>query len=122
MSEQGGAVVRRLNLERRQHGKNPLDTSRALRRSAQAKARHLARTGDLEHGLWWKLVYRFAGQAFESIGENIASGQDDAAEVVDAWMDSPTHRANILGNYTHVGAGRAERNGRIYWVNHFGRK
>ena len=117
----GGALVRRLNLERRQHGKSGLVTSRALRLSAQARARHLARTGILEHGTWWKVLYRFAGRRFDRVGENIASGQDDAGEVVGAWMDSPTHRANILGDYTHVGSGRADRNGRIYWVNHFGK-
>lgn len=116
-----GAVVRRLNRERDNRGQRPLQTSRALRLSAQAKARYLAKTGELEHGTWWKLVYRFAGRQFGHIGENIASGQDSAAEVVRAWMDSPTHKANILGDYTHVGSGRAERHGRIYFVNHFGK-
>lgn len=116
-----GALVRRLNSERTHHRKRPLAGSRALRLSAQARARYLAKTGKLEHGTWWKVLYRFAGKRYRHVGENIAEGQDDAAEVVAAWMDSPTHRANILGDYTHIGSGRAERNGRIYWCNHFGK-
>lgn len=114
------AVLRRLNSERAHAGKRPLQASRALRLSAQAKARHLAKTGQLEHGRWWKLLYRFAGRRFGHVGENIAAGQDTPAEVVRAWMDSPAHRENILGRYTHVGIGRARAGIRIYWVTHFG--
>lgn len=116
-----GALVRRLNLERTHHGEAPLQPSRALRLSAQAKARYLAKTGRLEHGTWWKLLYHFAGRRFDRIGENIADGQDSAAEVVDAWMASPEHRANILGDYTHVGSARATGHGKVWWVNHFGK-
>ena len=116
------AVVRRINAERHTHRKAPLVPSRVLRLSAQAKARELARSGELEHGFrWWRLVERFAGRRFARIGENIACGQQTPSEVVSAWMASPEHRANILGDYTHVGAGRADRDGRIYWVNHFGK-
>lgn len=116
-----GALVRRLNLERDRHNQKPLQTSHALRLSALAKARYLARTGELEHGTWWKLIYRFAGHRFGHIGENIADGQDSPAEVVQAWMDSPPHRANILGDYTHVGSARAEAHGRIWWCTHYGK-
>lgn len=38
-----------------------------------------------------------------ALGENVAQGQPDAASVHQAWMDSPGHRANVLGNYTDIG-------------------
>lgn len=38
-------------------------------------------------------------------GENIASGQRSPEEVVRAWMNSPGHYANIMGNYTHFATG-----------------
>lgn len=50
-------------------------------------------------------------------GENIAAGQRSVPEVMDAWMDSPGHRANILnGAYWNVGFGSAQdQYGHIYW-------
>jgi hypothetical protein len=42
-------------------------------------------------------------------GENLAIHFTDSGDVVQAWMDSPTHRANIMnGNYTEIGVGTAE--------------
>jgi hypothetical protein len=42
-------------------------------------------------------------------GENLAIHFTDSSDVVGAWMDSPTHRANIMnGNYTEIGVGTAE--------------
>lgn len=53
-------------------------------------------------------------------GENIASGQPTAADVVKAWMNSPGHRANILSpNYNSIAVGVFEYNGKIYWVQIF---
>lgn len=58
------------------------------------------------------------GISYKSAGENIAQGQRTPAEVVQAWMDSPGHRANILNtSYTHLGVGFVE-NG-YYWTQQF---
>ncbi|WP_432014890.1 CAP domain-containing protein [Streptomyces cucumeris] len=65
---------------------------------------------------------RAAGAGHRGIGENIACGQRSAAEVVRGWMDSPGHRANILGpDFTHIGVGYAtgSRAG-TYWTQVFG--
>ncbi|HCF82769.1 MAG TPA: serine protease, partial [Ruminococcaceae bacterium] len=51
-------------------------------------------------------------------GENIAYGYRTPAEVVEGWLNSPGHRANILtGSFTHIGVGYNE-NGN-YWVQLF---
>ncbi|MGW0337276.1 CAP domain-containing protein [Streptomyces sp. NPDC003011] len=63
-----------------------------------------------------------AGSARRSIGENIACGQRSPAEVVDGWMHSPGHRANILKpGFTHIGVGFAGGGpAGTYWTQLFG--
>jgi uncharacterized protein YkwD len=52
--------------------------------------------------------------------ENIAAGQQDAAEVMAAWMDSPEHRANILDcELTRLGTGVATGTGGPWWTQLF---
>ncbi|MEI5097385.1 CAP domain-containing protein [Streptomyces sp. PmtG] len=63
-----------------------------------------------------------AGSTHRAVGENIACGQRSPAEVVQGWMDSPGHRANILKPaFTHLGIGLAG-GGRAgtYWTQLFG--
>ena len=61
------------------------------------------------------------GLRFSSAAENIAYGQRTAQEVMNAWMNSPGHRANILSrNLTEIGVGAAKAaNGTIYWTQMF---
>lgn len=61
--------------------------------------------------------------AFEwvnSAGENIAYGQRNPSEVMNGWMNSSGHRANILSSsFTCIGIGCFEYNGRLYWAQAF---
>lgn len=53
-------------------------------------------------------------------GENIAYGQDSPAEVMDAWMTSSGHRANILhSGYTNIGIGCFVQDSCLFWVQAF---
>lgn len=67
-----------------------------------------------------------AGYEYITIGENLALGHfATAAEVVDAWMNSPGHRANILNSrYTEIGIGvrKGAYKGDTVWIltQHFG--
>ena len=58
------------------------------------------------------------GYGASTWGENVAAGQTTAAEVVDAWMRSSGHRANILGSrWTNIGVAAAKgSNGVTYWT------
>ena len=65
------------------------------------------------------------GYDYRTVGENIAVGQRDVAEVMQGWMDSPGHRENILRTeYTHLGSGVATGDFKgqrsIYWTQNFG--
>lgn len=58
-------------------------------------------------------------------GENIGGGQSTPEDVVEAWMESPGHRANILyEHHTEVGIAFYEGEGTYgrYWLKHFGRR
>jgi uncharacterized protein YkwD len=62
-----------------------------------------------------------AGYKWSSVGENIAMGQQTAASVMESWMNSPGHRANILNcGYKHIGIGLAYRGKTPYWTQDFG--
>lgn len=123
MTRERVMVFRLTNDYRLQNGRRSLRRSTLLDRSAKSKAKYLARTGVLAHGRWWTLIWKVAGRTFDSIGENIASGQRDATTVVNAWIDSPPHEANMLaGKFSHLGVGHTRRGGRDYWVQHYGGK
>lgn len=60
------------------------------------------------------------GLGYSSSGENIAQGQQSAQEVVNDWMNSPTHRANILrGEFTILSIGVAGSGVHKFWVQEF---
>ncbi|MFE7870338.1 CAP domain-containing protein [Micromonospora humida] len=60
-----------------------------------------------------------AGYAWRTYGENVAWNQQTPAAVMDAWMNSPGHRANILNcAFTEIGVGVANGNG-PYWTQDF---
>ena len=53
-------------------------------------------------------------------GENVASGYQDASSVMNGWLNSSGHKANIEGNYTHIGlAAIKDAQGRYYYTQLF---
>ena len=57
---------------------------------------------------------------YKTAGENIANGQFDADDVMNSWLNSPGHRANILQKkFGKIGVGIFEYNNRLYWVQIF---
>lgn len=57
---------------------------------------------------------------YRTCGENIAMGYPTPEAVVDGWMNSPGHRANILnGDFEGIGIGVSEKDGTLYWVQIF---
>jgi uncharacterized protein YkwD len=108
-----GAVLREVNKHRARHGKRKLKGSASLRASAAAFARTLRRTGRFGHA-----ARIHADRKFVWLGEVLAKGPTSPRAVVDAWMNSPPHRAILLSDKARK-AGFA-RKGNI-WVGHLGR-
>ena len=91
-----------------------LSTDQAAARKAQAWSEHMARTGVLEHtGGGGKLDTKGL-TGWCGVAENVGTGGSIKA-VHDAFMRSPSHKANLLGNYHRVGTG-VFKSGRTYWV------
>ena len=93
---------------RAQHGVRPLRIDLRLEASARAKSRTMLRTGTFAHGNFQRRLssYRARGPYF---GENLAWGvgsRGSAAGVVQMWLASPSHRANLLRrSFERVGLG-----------------
>jgi uncharacterized protein YkwD/stress response protein SCP2 len=121
-------VVTLTNAERATAGLPPLTADPRLTAAAQAHSDDMSARGFYSHttpegGQPWDRAAA-AGATHRGIGENIASGQRTAAEVVSGWMTSPGHRRNILKpEFTHIGVGYAA-GGRsaTYWTQLFGHR
>ncbi|MFJ8237455.1 SafA/ExsA family spore coat assembly protein [Ureibacillus sp. NPDC094379] len=103
-------VIRLVNVERANAGLPALKSDWELARVAEHKSQDMADKNYFSHtsptyGSPFNMMKNY-GINYRSAGENIAQGQRSAAQVVDAWMNSEGHRANILNkNYTHIGVG-----------------
>ncbi len=105
-------VVELTNNNRGDQQLGQLQRNSVLDAAAQAKAEHMVQNSYFAHfapdgtSPWYffdKVQYKYV-----HAGENLAVHFSDSDEVVEAWMDSPTHRANILNNkYTEIGVGTA---------------
>lgn len=118
------------NDDRSEERIGPLKINEKLVAAAQAKANDMAEKGYFAHtspdGRTSWSWFEDAGYTFSYAGENLAVNFSDSEDVVQAWMDSPTHRANILnGKFTEIGIATAEGEykGRktIFVVQMFGR-
>lgn len=100
------------NEERQAENLDVLTVSPVLNQAAEMKAEDMATKGYFAHispdgkTPWYWLAQ--VGYQYEYAGENLAVDFTDSKDVTKAWMDSPTHRANIVKNkYTEVGTGIA---------------
>lgn len=114
-------LVRLVNCERQKAGLKPLRSHSHLTQAAGSHALHMAGTKTLAHELDGKSVgdrLDHVGFRWSHCGENIACGQDTPAEAFRSWMNSPGHRANILGpDYTQIGIGvEGGEDQQNYWV------
>ncbi len=106
-------VVELTNTDRSTEGLATLSVSEQLTRVAEAKANDMASKSYFAHtspeGLTPWHWFKEEGYVFAYAGENLAVDFSESADVVRAWMNSPTHRANIVGTqFTEIGVAVAE--------------
>lgn len=118
-------VVNLVNSERAAQGLMALQKDSRLAALAQQKAEDMAKNQYFSHtsptyGSAFDML-KAAGYSYKTAGENIAMGQKSAASVMDGWMHSSGHRANILHtSYEKIGVGYAvSADGMPYWVQIF---
>ncbi|MFD6529191.1 CAP domain-containing protein [Streptomyces sp. NPDC060184] len=117
-------VLTLVNQERAKVGCSPLTLSSSLTSLAQSFSQDMAVRDFFDHtdpdgDTPWD---RAATAGITNLGgENIARGQADAAAVMDSWMNSEGHRANILNcDYTTMGVGVYIADGGPWWTQDFG--
>jgi uncharacterized protein YkwD len=118
-------VVTMTNQQRDANGCGPLTVDNELTVASVRQSLYMARTGLFSHV--WRDGTTFVARSHaagygQPSGENIAWGYRTAAEVITAWMASPSHRENILNCGAHsIGTGVAYGvNGLPYYTQVFG--
>ena len=117
-------VLELVNAARAQNGKSPLTLNDALTDVAQLRAEEIVQSFShtRPNGTSCFTAVEEAGISAGSMGENIAAGQSSPAAVMDSWMNSEGHRANILkGDFSSIGIGyvKAPSGYKHYWVQLF---
>ncbi len=119
-------IIKLVNQERAKQGISPLTENWQTSRVARTKSEDMIKNNYFSHtsptyGTPFKMLSDF-GIKYSQAAENIASGQQTAQQVVDSWMNSSGHRANILNpNYNQIGVGVARKgtNGPLYFTQMF---
>ncbi|MFI6417324.1 CAP domain-containing protein [Streptomyces sp. NPDC050842] len=117
-------VVALVNAERAKAGCGPLSANATLTKAAQGHSEDMAARDFFDHtnpdgdGPGERVTA--AGYPWSTYGENIAMGQSTPEDVMDSWMNSPGHRANILNcSFKEIGIGIHSEGG-PYWTQVFG--
>lgn len=106
-------IIALTNTERSANDVGQLTNDALLDQAAQAKADDMAAQGYFAHtGPDGKTPWQWisaSGYQYQYAGENLAVRFINSTDVINAWMESPTHRANIVkAVYTQIGVGVAE--------------
>lgn len=123
VQEAAEAVTSLVNAARQDAGLSELELDADLCAAAQARAQEI--TQSFSHtrpdGSSCFTILEEFGISYRAAGENIAMGQRTPEEVMDGWMNSSGHRANILnGTFTSIGVGYyVDGAGAAHWVQIF---
>jgi uncharacterized protein YkwD len=101
------SIIDATNANRQKYGLQPLELDNSLMETASNHCAWMTRNGLIHTRL--------------PVAENIAWGQSSVSEVMNSWMNSSGHRANILGRrYNRIGvAAYRDGRGRIFWCQQF---
>lgn len=117
-------VVRLANVERAKNGCGPLSDDPKLKTAALGHSKDMAARDYFSHtspegGSAGDRITA-AGYSWSTWGENIARGQQTPESVMEAWMNSPGHKANILNcSFTALGVGVHIASGGPWWTQNF---
>ncbi len=115
-------IVELVNEERAKAGLNPVALDAAASTAAQVRAGEIVTSFShtRPNGSSFATALKEQGVSYRTSGENIAWGQRSPEAVMEGWMNSSGHRANILKeSFTHIGVGYYQENGVNYWTQLF---
>lgn len=122
LHEYAREVVALVNEERVKAGLSELKLDMDVTAAADIRAREIVQSFSHTRpdGSSFSTALQQQGVSYRGSGENIAWGQRTPQQVMEGWMNSDGHRANILNkNYTNIGVGFYQKNGVNYWVQLF---
>lgn len=122
------------NYARAEYGEGQLEATGELEQSANEKAEDIFRCDSFSHNAcgrefsYWIRATGYMSNGCWRVGENLAWGSGEygsVSSIFRAWLRSPEHRANILGDFSQVGisvdSGSLEGHSRTrVWTQHFG--
>ncbi len=118
-------IVDLVNKERAKEGLVPLTINLNVQAAAQIRAKECEQSFShtRPNGSSFATALKEQNVSYRNAGENIAWGQRSPQAVMDAWMNSSGHRANIMNpNFTTIGVGYYQNtNGTNYWCQLFTR-
>ncbi|ABX42308.1 CAP domain-containing protein [Lachnoclostridium phytofermentans] len=116
-------VVKLVNEERAKNGLSPLTIDKSVESAALVRSKEIEKSFShtRPNGSTFSTALKEQGVNYMAAGENIAWGQKSPEEVMQAWMNSEGHRANILNaKFTKIGVGYYQNsNGTKYWTQLF---
>ena len=113
-----------MNIERQKAGLQPLKASAELSNVARLKSKDMADKNYFSHtsptyGSPFDMMKQF-GINYRTAGENIAKGYLNPTSVMNGWMNSSGHKANILNSsFGTIGVGAYKVGNTIYWTQMF---
>lgn len=110
-SDQESAFAAMVNDVRDRAGKRQLRLTERLTELAHRHSKQMARRGELYHS---NLRRVFRGFNFRMVGENVGYGYS-LDQLLNAFMDSPPHHQNLVGQWKRTGVGVWEQGGKI-WI------
>ncbi|KAI9906253.1 hypothetical protein PsorP6_003183 [Peronosclerospora sorghi] len=121
------AMLAAVNKQRATAGLPPLCLNRKLHNAAQSHSDDMAKNNYMGHGgmdgsTMSERISQY-GYEWSAVAENVAAGQINVADVMAAWIESPEHLENIMGDYTMFGSAYAFNKNTVhqhYWTQDFG--
>lgn len=109
-------ILQIVNTHRQSIGKNTLTKNLLATDLANAHTKYMIAQNDINHDDFSDRSNRLIMEEnASSTGENVAFGQRSAKQVMDAWLNSPGHRRNIEGDFTHIGIGVIKNDAGAYY-------
>ncbi|KAE8894701.1 hypothetical protein PF005_g14591 [Phytophthora fragariae] len=127
-SQYASGMLALVNAQRSARGLSPLCMNTKLMAAAMRHSKDMAANNFMSHtgsdGSSMSSRISAAGYVWTRAAENVAAGQTNINSVMNSWMNSNGHRANILGDYTMFGTAYAYSGGSRYghyWTQDFGK-
>ena len=109
-------ILQIVNNHRLSIGENTLETNTLATNLANEHTEYMIAQNDISHDDFNQRSDRLIDEENATrTGENVAYGQRSAQQVMTAWLNSPGHRKNIEGDFTHIGIGVVKNDAGVYY-------